>query len=86
MATFNAEGFTLEVNFIYYKKEKLFNCIINNYSVRIIVKCFDYSGNTEFAISKEEYIDFVKRLTELYDTLNIGVAGISDYEPDQNNL
>ncbi|MGN1061120.1 MAG: hypothetical protein ACI4QN_05245 [Candidatus Coproplasma sp.] len=86
MATFKAEDFTLEVSFINYKEEKIFNNIITNYTVRIAVKCFDYSAITEFYISKEEWVGFIKRLTELYDSLKVGVAGISDYEPDQNNL
>lgn len=86
MAIFKAEDFTLEVNFICYKKEKIFNNIITNLSARIAVNSIVYSGLTEFAISKEECLDFVKRLTELYDSLKVGVVGISDYEPEQNNL
>ncbi|MGN0812827.1 MAG: hypothetical protein ACI4MQ_04880 [Candidatus Coproplasma sp.] len=81
-----AEGFTLEVNFIYYKKEIAYINYINYYFAKIAVSSSVYSGKTEFIVSEEECTNFVKSLTELFESLKVGDVGISDYEPDQNNL
>lgn len=79
MATLKAEDFTLELNYVHYKTD-------NVYTVTISVSSLSYAGKIAFILYKYEYQGFVKDLTELYTSLKIGIAGISDYEPDQNNL
>ncbi|MCM1439236.1 MAG: hypothetical protein NC131_08565 [Roseburia sp.] len=86
MAILNAGGFTLELKFFHHRETIEFKNYITDTTVRISVSDLDYSGITEFAISCEECVNFIKSLTELFGNLNTGVTGISDYEPDENNL
>lgn len=86
MAILKTEDFTLEVVFRHNKNTFLFNNYITDTTAKMAVSCFDYSGVTEFAVSIEECTAFVKDISELFDGLKEGLTGISDYEPEQNNL
>lgn len=79
MAIFKAEDFELELKFIGSKTDSVF-------VVTISVTCIVYSGKTTFYVCKEQCYGFVQDLTELYNSLKVGKAILSDYEPDQNNL
>lgn len=86
MATLKEENFELEVCFQQYEKPVEFKNYITTMTARISVSCYDYAGVTQFVISNEECVNFINDITKLYNSLAEGVTGISDYEPDQNNL